>query len=63
MLYSLDRSTPEERLKKVLKEELAAIAARVEAAEDPLPLLLTIPLQKNISNDSHICVSVNCTSI
>lgn len=35
MLYSLDRSTPEERLKKVPKEELAAIAARVEAAGIP----------------------------
>ncbi len=35
MLYSLDRSTPEERLKKVFKEELAAIAARVEAAGIP----------------------------
>ena len=33
--YSLDRSTPEERLKKVPKEELAAIAARVEAAGIP----------------------------
>lgn len=32
MLYSLDRSTPEERLQKVPKEEIAAVAARVEAA-------------------------------
>ena len=30
MLYSLDRSTPEERLVKVEKEELAAIGKRIE---------------------------------
>ena len=32
MLYSLDRSTPEENLRKVEKEELKAIADRVKAA-------------------------------
>ncbi len=32
MLYSLDRSTPEERLKKVEKDELEEIASRVRAA-------------------------------
>lgn len=32
MLYSLDRSTPEEKLVKVPREELEAIARRVEAA-------------------------------
>ena len=32
MLYSLDRSTPEERLVKVEKEELAAIGRRIEEA-------------------------------
>lgn len=35
MLYSLDRSTPEERLRKVPREELAAVAARIEAAGIP----------------------------
>lgn len=32
MLYSLDRSTPEERLQKVEREEIARIAAEVEKA-------------------------------
>lgn len=32
MLYSLDRSTPEERLQKVAHEEIEAIAARVREA-------------------------------
>ncbi len=32
MIYSLDRSTPEERLVKVEKDELAKIAARIESA-------------------------------
>lgn len=32
MIYSLDRSTPEERLQKVPKEELDEIAARIKAA-------------------------------
>lgn len=32
MIYSIDRKTPEEQLEKVEKEELAAIAARIEAA-------------------------------
>lgn len=32
MIYSLDRSTPEEKLVKVPKEELEEIAARIEAA-------------------------------
>ena len=32
MLYSLDRSTPEERLVKVEKDELAAIGKRIEEA-------------------------------
>lgn len=32
MLYSIDRSTPEERLQKVPKEELEAVAARVREA-------------------------------
>ena len=31
MIYSLDRSTPEERLQKVPKEELEAIGKRIEA--------------------------------
>lgn len=32
MIYSIDRKTPEEQLEKVEKDELAAIAARIEAA-------------------------------
>ncbi len=32
MIYSLDRSTPEERLEKVERPELEAIAARIRAA-------------------------------
>ena len=32
MLYSIDRKTPEEQLEKVEKEELEAIARRIEAA-------------------------------
>lgn len=32
MIYTIDRKTPEEQLEKVEKEELAAIAARIEAA-------------------------------
>ena len=36
MLYSLDRSTPEERLQRVAKEELEAIAARVREAGIPV---------------------------
>lgn len=36
MLYSLDRSTPEERLHKVGKDELEAIAERVRAAGIPV---------------------------
>ncbi len=32
MIYSIDRSTPEERLEKVSKEELADIAAQIRAA-------------------------------
>ena len=32
MLYSLDRSTPEERLVKVGKEELQVIGKRIEEA-------------------------------
>ena len=31
MIYSLDRSTPEEKLVKVEKEELQAIGKRIEA--------------------------------
>lgn len=40
MLYSLDRSTPEERLVKVEKEELQAIGKRIESA-------IGIPVQVN----------------
>ena len=36
MLYSLDRSTPEERLQRVPKEELEVIAARVREAGIPV---------------------------
>jgi len=36
MLYSLDRSTPEEHLEKVGKEDLDAIAERVRAAGIPV---------------------------
>ena len=32
MLYSIDRKTPEENLRKVSREELDAIARRIEAA-------------------------------
>ena len=32
MLYSIDRRTPEEHLEKVPREELEAIARRIEAA-------------------------------
>lgn len=32
MLYSLDRSTPEEKLQKVSREEIAAVAQKVEEA-------------------------------
>ncbi len=31
MIYSLDRSTPEEHLQKVEKDELLAIGRRIEA--------------------------------
>ena len=40
MLYSLDRSTPEEKLVKVEKEELAGIGRRIEEATG-------IPVQVN----------------
>lgn len=40
MIYSLDRSTPEERLRKVGKEELLAIGRRIEEATG-------IPVQVN----------------
>lgn len=40
MLYSLDRSTPEEKLQKVEKEELMAIGRRIEEASG-------IPVQVN----------------
>ena len=36
MLYSIDRSTPEERLQKVPREELEAIAERMRAAGVPV---------------------------
>lgn len=40
MIYSLDRSTPEEKLIKVEKEELQAIGRRIEEATG-------IPVQVN----------------
>lgn len=36
MIYSIDRSTPEEKLRKVPREELEAIAARIAAAGIPV---------------------------
>ena len=38
MVYSLDRDTPCPTLEKVTKEELQAIAARVEALGIPCPV-------------------------